>query len=175
MKRARFFTPGLKVFVSIANVFFHLLMLPVFYVGLIIYLKHAYCVVLPNGYMIGHVAVFKLEPDVAVDVYLRDPNGRLLLRTDSWVNLDRVPKDPNLVKLSYPGGAMEMDGRKMIPLILDGYDFAARNRMWNEPDPQYPNSTSIIATDLWGIYLALRKSRDFEMVNCGTPWFDRSE
>ncbi|MEM8575147.1 MAG: hypothetical protein AAGF48_10990 [Pseudomonadota bacterium] len=173
MKRARFFTPGLKVFVSIANVFFHLLMLPVFYVGLIIYLKHAYCVVLPNGYMIGHVAVFKLEPDPDVDMLLWDSSGRIVLRQDGFVNFEFHPFDANRVLLKMADVELDLDARVLMPAVLNEKSSWGYVRKWRKIMKGGAGGTHIVGTGLYAIYERLRLHPSFETVTCGTPWFDR--
>ena len=142
---------------------------------LALYLNKGRCAVLPNGYMIGHVSVFKRKTDVLMDMYLRDPSREIVLRTNSWVDFDRVLDSPGTVRLNYPGGTMEMDGTKMMPLIWEGLPIGGPKRQWNEPDPEFPHSTDIISTDFWGIYRHLKRSPNFKLVYCGTPWFDRGE
>jgi hypothetical protein len=136
------------------------------------YLSRESCVVLPNGYMIGYPNIFGPEDEGLVDMILRDPSGKIVIRTNADVPLERVPGRPNRVKMIYPGGAMEMDGTKMMPLIWEGHPITGPKHKWNEPKPGYPDSVSILYTDFWGIYLWLRRSNKFETVSCGTPLFD---
>lgn len=168
-KSSRFFTPGLRIFVNVANALFYMLMLAILYVGSIVYLKHAYCVILPNNYMIGYPSIFGPTDDGLVDMLLRDTSGRTVLRTDAWIDFDRGPENPSMVRLNHPGGAMEMDGTKIMPLIWDGHPIGGPKRNWNEPKPDHPRSVDIISTDFWTVYLKLRKSGDFDKVDCGTP------
>jgi hypothetical protein len=100
----------------------------------------------------------------------------MILRTDAWVDFDRVPANPDRVRLNYPGGSMEMDGSVMMPLIWDGLLTAGESvRKWNEPHPEFPDSLDIVTTDFFTIYDRLSHSNEIKMVDCGTPWFDWGE
>ncbi len=157
---------------GLLNTFVVLLWIGTVWIVLEHYLSRESCVVLPNGYMIGYPNIFGPEDEGLVEMILRDPSGEVLVRADD-VYLERVPGKPDQVKVIYRGGAMEMDGTKMMPLIWD--DHSSRwhdGRKWNEPDPDDPGSVGILSTSFWSIYLWLRRSNEFETVSCGTPWFD---
>ncbi|MFK5978216.1 MAG: hypothetical protein QM488_04955 [Rhizobiaceae bacterium] len=70
--------------------------------------------------------------------------------------------------LTYGDEHVEMPGRSVMKLILDKKD---HERKWNEPDKEYPNSTNIVAIDLYLILKRLENSKEFWSNDCNTPWF----
>ncbi|GFO82235.1 hypothetical protein [Methyloceanibacter sp.] len=139
------------------------------------YMNKGRCVVLPNGYKVGHVSVFRFKPDFQFDMLLRDPQGKILMRTDNFIRFYRDPKDTRRVDLQYPGGTLNMVGVEMMPLIWDEGNVQQYGRKWNEPRPAPDTSLSIIITNFLLVYNRLKRSGQFEMVGCGTPWFDVGE
>lgn len=99
---------------------------------------------------------------------LRNADGEVLLKTDNWVNFDRHPTNPDIVILTYGDERVEMPGHSMMKLIYDGKQ---HEKKWNEPDKEYPNSMSIVATGLYSILKRLENSKRFSSSNCNTPWF----
>ena len=145
------------------------------YIGLVIYLSRSPCVVLPNGYMLGYDAIFSRvlfsRMTMISPMTLRRPNGEVLVRGRRDVELLRdTDAPPYGIILEYSGGGrMKMPGQEMMPLIWDAEFFG---REWYEPRKINPDNTSIIHTDFFLIYDELSRSRKFELVGCGTPWFD---
>ena len=142
------------------------------YVSLIAYLKRVDCVVLPNGAMIGHVAVLKFESDVAIDMFLRDASGKIIVRTDGFVNFEFHPSDPDRVLLQTPGAKLDLDARVLMPVVLEERSSWNYVRKWQEIMKGGTGFAHILGTDLYTIYERLRLSPQFEKVHCGTPWFD---
>jgi len=180
-KRAKFFTTGLKIFANIANVFFHLLMLAVFYVGLILYMRHAYCVVLPNAYMIGYASILNPSPDVLFKMVLRDPTGKLLVTTDYMMRFVLHPNDERRVIAKFPGGIeLDLPGEELMPAVLyidpygpERFEPEYYSASWTEISRKLPDGASFGYLGISLLYEKLELSKKFEMVNCGTPWFDR--
>lgn len=171
-RKNRFLTPELRILVWLFKFLLFLGVLAAAYVALVSYSSRAYCVVLPNGYMIGHVAVLRFEPNFQVDMLLRDPSGRELLRSDAWIELERIPEKPGQLKIKLAQGALEMPGEEIMLAFRDQHDAEQNGRTWGEPNANNPDDVSITSTDLYTLYYRLKKSRKFEMANCGTPWFD---
>ena len=65
-----------------------------------------------------------------------------------------------------------MVGTDVMPLIWDEGYVRRHGWNWNEPRPAPDTSLSIIMTNFLLIYWRLKRSGEFEMVGCGTPWFD---
>ena len=149
--------------------------LGVAYIGLVIYLSRSSCVVLPNGYLLGYEVIFPRvmfsRMTMISPMTLRHPNGEVLVKGRRGVDLFRDPDAvPYGIILEYSAaGRMKMPGEEMLPLIWDPEFFGHE---WYEPSPGFPDDTDIIATDLFLIYDKLRNSGKFELVGCGTPWFD---
>jgi len=133
------------------------------------------CVLLPNGYMIAHVAIFKLEPDITVDMFLRDASGKIIVRTDDFVNFEFHPSDPNRVLLRTPGGELDLDARVLMPAVLEDTSSWDYIRKWQKILKGGTGSSHILGTGLYAIYERLRLSPDFGKVDCGTPLFDWGE
>ena len=125
--------------------------------------------------MIGHVAIFKFEPDVAVDMLLRDASGTVVVRTDDFVNFEFHPSDPNRVLLQTPSGELDLDARVSMPAVLEEKSSWNYVRKWQKSLKGSTGSTHILGTGLYAIYESLRLSPDFDKVDCGTPWFDWGE
>ncbi|MEM9591440.1 MAG: hypothetical protein AAF967_08895 [Pseudomonadota bacterium] len=183
MKSTRFFTPGLKIFVNIANVFFHLLMLAVSYVVLILYLRHAYCVVLPNGHMIGYSSILNPSPDGLFKMVLRDPTGKALVTTDYMMRFVRHPNDDQRVLARFPGNIeLDLPGEELMPAVLYIHPYGAErvepeyySAAWTEISQSLSEDASFGWLGISLLYEKLELSKKFEIVNCGTPWFDSSD
>ncbi|MEM9591437.1 MAG: hypothetical protein AAF967_08880 [Pseudomonadota bacterium] len=143
------------------------------YAAVIMYLKRAHCVVLPDGSMIGHVAVFKLEPDPDVDMLLWDSSGRIVLRQDGFVNFEFHPFDANRVLLKMADVELDLDASALMPAVLNEKSSWGYVRKWRKIMKGGAGGTHIVGTGLYAIYERLRLHPSFETVTCGTPWFDR--
>ncbi|MEG6507838.1 hypothetical protein V6C03_02540 [Methyloligella sp. 2.7D] len=145
------------------------------WVMFVLYMSRGACVVLPNGYLLGYAMIIPSNAYASDDMILRDPAGKIIVRTDYDILLERVPGKPNQVKVISRGGKMEMDGSVMMPLVWNESAFGHDRRKWNEPRGEAPGSLSIFYTSFWDVYLALLPSPNIKKVSCGTPWFDWGE
>ena len=182
-KGSRFFTPRLRILVNVANVVFHMPMFAVFYVFLILYLKHAYCVVLPNGYMIAYSSILNPSPDGLYKTVLRDPSGKIVLRTDYMMRFLRHPDDDRRVIAKFPGEIeLDLPGEELMlavlylhPNRLKKEDPEYRSASWPEISKGLPEGASLGWYGIGLVYEKLKLSKKFKRVGCGTPWFDRGE
>ncbi len=142
------------------------------YFVMIAHLKRSECVVLPNGYMIGHVALFKLAPDTTHDMLLRDASGKTIERTDGLVNFAFHPSDPNRVLLQTPSATLDLDARLLMPAVLEETSSWDYVRRWQKIMKGGAGFSHILGTGLYTIYERLRLSPQFEKVDYGTPWFE---
>ena len=148
------------------------LLLCAFYVAFFLFLKKDACVKLPNGYMIGHPAIFHRNKRLSYEMVLRDPDGNVVFRTDDWIQFHRHPTNSDLVVLEYKDGTMkrlEMPGHDMMEIIFPSKKYG---RKWNEKREAYPNDTSILLTGLASVLFKLERHKRFRTPDCNTPWFD---
>ncbi|ODR99449.1 hypothetical protein AUC68_05645 [Methyloceanibacter methanicus] len=139
--------------------------------------------VLPGGYMLGYASILNPNPLAMPDLVLRDSSGKVLIKTDDFVRLDRDPDDPTRFYLRYSDVSVNFPGEKLMPLIWywNGWYWddeglgAAKRRKWNEPKPGLPRDLSIMAIGLSLIYDPLIRSGEFDVESCNTPWFDWGE
>lgn len=142
-----------------------------------------YCVVLPNGYMIGHVSLWKRKEDPFWDMYLRDPAGKILVRSDESVDLARHPSNHERVIARFPGGIeMDLYGEEIMPVILHLNLAERRSKMFGDNVPAWHEESRLSSKGervglirMRTAYAKLRRSGQFELVSCGTPWFDPGE
>jgi len=146
------------------------------YIVLVIYMSRSSCVVLPNGYLLGHEATFARaivsQMTMIGPMTLRQPNGEVLVKGRRDVELLRDPENPRGIVMDYSEGRLKMSGDVMMPLI---WNKQFRGHEWHEPTPGFPDDMSIIHTSFFHVYNELSKSEKFEKVGCETPWFDWGE
>lgn len=153
------------------KLFIYFILFCLAYVALVLYSIKDNCVRLTNGYMIGHPAIFHSN-DGSYEMVLRDPTGKVILRTDFSIRFSRHPTNPKLVILEYSNDSKKhliMPGEGMMDLI---YPEEENERKWNEPNLRYPNDTSIFLTDLYYVLLKLKYHDKYSSIDCNTPWFD---
>lgn len=121
------------------------------------------CVVLPNGYMIGHASIIPLYRRFFFENAIWNSEADLVARTSHMVLFERHPSDPDMVVMLYPGGRTTMDGRVIMPLIYNE-SFDGR---WN--DERHPLGASIASIGLKLIYERLKQDRRFEHRYCQPP------
>ncbi len=135
----------------------------------VIFLSRGACVVLPNGYMVAHRAIFARDMFTVSPMTLRRPNGDVLVRRRSDVHLLRDPETPRGIVMDYYGGELKMSGEVMMPLIWHAEFFG---REWYEPKKSNPDDMSIIYSDLFLIYEELMGKPGIQIARCRPPWFD---
>lgn len=91
------------------------------------YLQRIDCIVLPNGYMIGHASIIPLYRRFFFENALWNAESELVARTSHMVRFERHPTDPDLVVMSYPGGQTTMNGTIVMPVIYDEKTFGRWN------------------------------------------------
>lgn len=141
-----------------------------FYAFLIIYISRAPCVVLPNGYMIGHIAVFSGGIVSSENMVLRSPDGEVLAGNVRSVNFFLDPETPRGVVMFYDGGSVKMPGDEIMTAIWDERPFSGK---WYERGEKYKRSDHIVFYDLSVLFDDLIGHPGIDMSFCGTPWFDR--
>jgi hypothetical protein len=138
----------------------------------VIFLSRGACVVLPNGYMVAHRAIFARDMFTVSPMTLRRPNGDVLVRRRSDVHLLRDPETPRGIVMDYYGGELKMPGEVMMPLIWDAEDTEFFGREWYEPRSLNPDDMSIIHSDLFLIYKELIGKPGIQIARCRPPWFE---
>ncbi|ODR99446.1 hypothetical protein AUC68_05630 [Methyloceanibacter methanicus] len=138
----------------------------------VIFLSRGACVVLPNGYMVAHRAIFARDMFTVSPMTLRRPNGDVLVGRRSDVHLLRDPEKPRGIVMDYYGGELKMPGEVMMPLIWNTEFFGHE---WYEPRKINPDDMSIIHSDLYLIYKELMGKPGIEIARCRPPWFDWGE
>lgn len=153
------------------------------WVALALYLNNGLCAVLPNGYMIGYSSILNPSPDVLFKTVLRDPSGKIVLRTDYMMRFLRHPDDHRRVIAKFPGEIeLDLPGEELMLAVL----YLHPNRLKKE-DPEYhsaswteisnglPEGASLGWYGIGLVYEKLKLSRKFKRVGCGTPWYDWDE
>ncbi|TPW31447.1 hypothetical protein FJU08_06710 [Martelella alba] len=120
--------------------------------------QRASCIVLPNGYLLGRVAMFQFYDGHETEMRRLAPDGQLVLTGTPGIEIYRHPTDPGQIVMRYYGGEMSMDGRKIMPIIS--------NEGWNSPS--HPLGESLFMTNLYGIYYWLQEGHWGETRYCGT-------
>ena len=147
------------------------------------YEERNYCVVLPNGYMIGYSSILNPSPNGLYRMVLRDPTGNILIRSDFDIQFVRHPVRHDRVIARFPRDIeLDLDGEKLMPAILHLHPYSLIKE-----DPKYSTITwSEISRELskdeslgwYGAALVHQKlmlSPNFKRVDYGTPWFNWSE
>lgn len=153
------------------KLFIYFILFCISYAALVLYSIKDTCVRLTNGYMIGHPAIFHSN-HFHTEMVLRDPTGKIILRTERMIRFKRHPTNPKLVILEYSDDSEKdviMPGEGMMDLI---YPEKKWGHKWNEPDKKYPQRTSIILTSLDGVLRKLKYDDKYRAIDCNTPWFD---
>lgn len=165
---------AMKIFFGfVASVLGFFIVMVTLYVLFVIHVNIINCVVLPDGSMIRHASVINREYGDRLNMVLTDEAGKPLVRTDDFLFFSRHPTNSNLVVIKRGNVHLEMDGREMMPLILDEFDgFFSEPRQWYEPRHGDQNDYGIGAIGIVNVYRALMRSRKFKSVSCDVPWFD---
>lgn len=180
-KRSRFCTPEPRIFFNVLNALFFTLMLAVFYVGLNTYLNYAYCVVLPNGHMIGYSSILNPNSNGLYRMVLRDPSGKILIRSEFDIQFVRDPDRHDRVLARFSRDIVfDLDGEKLMPAILylhpnsfDKVDPQYSAVRWSEVSRALSKNESLGSYGAALVYQKLVLGGNFKTVKCGTPWFDR--
>ncbi|MDJ0513406.1 MAG: hypothetical protein QNJ62_08180 [Methyloceanibacter sp.] len=153
-------------------------------IGLPLYTNKGRCIAMPGGYTLGYASIVNPDPKELPAHVLRDPSGKVLIKTAGFVELERDPEDPTRFYIRYFDVSVNFPGEKLMPYILtwNGWQWdeerpSATRRMkkWTEPLPKPPHDLRIMAIGLALIYDPLLQSEEFDVEYCGTPWFDQGE
>ena len=178
MRILRGLTPEIWILLILLST---ILTLGTLYVAIALHARPSLCVVLPNGYMIGHASIIKRDRSIFRKMVLRDPTGKVLVTTDYMMRFLRHPSDHRRVIAKFPGDIeLDLPGEELMPavLYLDPYDLEKvdpeyHSASWPKISQGLPEGASLGWLGISLLYEKLELSKKFEMVNCGTPWFDR--
>ncbi|TPW31449.1 hypothetical protein FJU08_06725 [Martelella alba] len=151
--------------VIVLKMLFSAIVVNVVILALAILDRRASCVILPNGYCLGRLAMFELDDSIYTSIRLITPNGQLVLTGTPNIELYRHSTDPQQIVIRYPGGEMAMDGRQIMPIIA-GNMF---NEGWNSPNE--PLGVHLFGTDFYSIYFRLQEAHWGKSRHCGTKLF----
>ncbi|MEM7399550.1 MAG: hypothetical protein AAGF48_10985 [Pseudomonadota bacterium] len=157
--------------------------LSVAWLGLALYLNKGRCIVLPDGYMIGYSSIIKRDQSIFWEMVLRDPTGKVLVTTDYMMRFVRHPNDDQRVLARFPGNIeLDLPGEELMPAVLYIHPYGAErvepeyhSASWPKISQGLPEGASLGWLGISLLYEKLELSKKFEMVNCGTPWFDRGQ
>jgi len=139
------------------------------YAFLLIYVSRLTCIVLPNGYTIGHDAVFSDSVFLTETMTLRYPNGKILAAKIKRVHFFIDPENPRGVIMLYDGGELSMPGMEIMSALWDDAAFGGK---WYEHGEKYKQSEHIISYPLYRLFEKLAGHPGIDSKFCGTPWFD---
>lgn len=136
------------------------------YITLVLVSQRYDCVVLPNGATITYSYFWRSsEEDPGYSTMtLRDADGKVLTRSNRYVDLIRNPADKDEVILKYgdeDGQEIRFDGHGLMRFM---WDEGRHGREWNEPDKDFPNKTRILFTDLRTIHYHFTECTVFKTV-----------
>lgn len=170
-----------NILIGVLLVVLLLVMLGAAWIALVYIGRRGSCAVLPNGYMIGFTYIFGEDDDGHRDMVLRDRTGKVLIRTDYSMQFLRHPDRYERVIVKFPGDIrLDLHGEDLMPVVL-------YQDMDGQPtiNPRYPKlpwselSRHLAADESLGwygidlVHAKLRRSRKFQLVDCGTPWFNQ--
>ncbi len=140
----------LRILIKTVKILIILIILSAAYIAFVLISRRYDCVVLPNGATITYSYFLRSsEEDPGYSTMtLRDAAGKVLIRSNRYVELHRNPADKDEVILKYgkeDGQEIRFYGRDLMRITWDE-DFFGRK--WNEPDKGFPDKTKFLTTDL---------------------------